>query len=144
MREFFREAARYVLTQPTPQGQPSKRLEHAMRSKEHIVDWDFSQRPATLLLVACVVLMAVLLVVTWIYLAAISRDIAIAASNQSESVRTLLAMSEQQAAANMRLDAVRGETNLNLRAIREELHALNEKASVAADTKPPQNSNAQP
>ena len=115
-----------------------------MRSKEPIVDWDFSQPPATLLLVACAALMAVLLAVTWIYLAAISRDIAIATSNQSESVRALIAMSEQQAAANMRLDAVRGETNLNLKAIREELHALNEKASVAADVKPPQNSNTQP
>jgi type II secretory pathway component PulJ len=115
-----------------------------MRNKEHIVDLDFSQRPATLLLVACVVLMAVLLVVTWIYLAAISRDIAIAASNQSESARALIAMSEQQAAANMRLDAVRGETNLNLRAIREQLHTLNEKASVAADVIPPQNTNTQP
>ena len=75
-------------------------------------------------------------------LAAISREIAVATSNHSESVRALLAMNEQQAASNVRLDALRGETNLNLRAIRDELHALNEKASVAGNVEPPQN--AQP
>jgi hypothetical protein len=88
---------------------------------------------------ACVVLMAVFTTVTWIYLAAISREIAVATSTHSESVRALLAMNEQQAASNVRLDALRGETNLNLRAIRDELHALNEKASVAGNVKPPQN-----
>jgi hypothetical protein len=40
---------------------------------------------------------------------------------------------------NVRLDAVRGETNLNLKAIRQELRALNEKAATAGDVKPPQN-----
>ena len=110
-----------------------------MRSKEHLADWDLFQRAVSLLLVACVVLVAVFTTVTWIYLAAISREIAVATSNHSESVRALLAMNEQQAASNVRLDALRGETNLNLRAIRDELHALNEKASVAGNVKPPQN-----
>ena len=118
---------------------PPKLLEHVMRSKEHLADWYLFQRAVTLLLVACVVLMAVFTTVTWIYFAAISREIAVATSNYSESVRAVLAMNEQQAASNMRLDALRGETNLNLRAIRDELHALNEKASLAGDVKPPQN-----
>jgi hypothetical protein len=83
--------------------------------------------------------MAVLTTVTWIYLASLSRGITVSMSNQAESVRALLAINERQAAANVSLDAVRGETNLNLRAIRDELHVLNEKASVAGDVKPPQN-----
>jgi hypothetical protein len=113
-----------------------------MRTKEHLADWDLFQRAVTLLLVAFVVVMAVLTTVTWIYLAAISREIAVATSNHSESVRALLAMNEKQAASNVRLDALRGETNLNLRAIRDELRALNEKAAVLGNVKPPQN--AQP
>ena len=55
-------------------------------------------------------------------------------SNQSESARALLAFNEHQAAENVSLDAARGETNLNLRAIRDELHA-DEKASVARDAR---------
>ena len=110
-----------------------------MRSKEQFADQDLFQRTMTVLLVACVLLMAVSTTVTWIYLAAISREITVIASSQSESVRTLSAMNGQQAAANLTLDAVRGETNLNLRAIRDELKVLNQKALIAGDVKPPQN-----
>ena len=90
-----------------------------MRSKEQFADQDLFQRTVTVLLVACVLLMAVSTTVTWIYLAAISREITVATSSQSESVRALSTMNEQQAAAALTLDAVRGETNLNLRAIRD-------------------------
>lgn len=110
-----------------------------MRSKEQFADQDLFQRTVTVLLVACVLLMAVSTTVTWSYLAAISREITVATRSQSESVRALSTMNEQQAAANLTIDAVRGETNLNLRAIRDELQALNRKASVAGDVKPPQN-----
>jgi len=105
---------------------------NAMRSKEQFADHDFFKKTVTVLLIACVLLMIVSTTVTWIYLAAISREITVATSGQSESIRALMA-------ANVSLDAVRGETNLNLRAIRDELHALNQKASVAGDVKPPQN-----
>jgi hypothetical protein len=83
--------ARYELTAPKAARQPPKPLEHAMRSKEHLASWDLFQRAVTLLLVACVVLLAVFTTLTWIYLAAISREIAVATSNHSESVRALLA-----------------------------------------------------
>jgi hypothetical protein len=49
----------------------------------------------------------------------------LAAAAQAESARALLA-------SNARLDAIRGELNSELIAIRDELNALNEKASVAA------------
>jgi cell division protein FtsB len=49
----------------------------------------------------------------------------------------LLAVKEQQAASNARLDAVRDELHSNLNAMRDELHALNEKASIAAGVTPP-------
>jgi hypothetical protein len=103
-----------------------------MRTNEPFADKDLFQRTVTVLLAACVLLMAASTAVTWIYLAAINREITVATSSQSESVRALLA-------ANVTLDAVRGETNLNLRAMRDELHALNQKASIAEDVKPPQN-----
>jgi hypothetical protein len=103
-----------------------------MCSKEQFADQDFFKKTVTGLLIVCVLLMIVSTTVTWIYLAAISREITVATSGQSESIRALMA-------ANVSLDAVRGETNLNLRAIRDELHALNQKASVAEDVKPPQN-----
>ena len=111
---------------------------NAMRSKEQFADQDLFQRTVTVLLAACVLLMAASTTVTWSYLAAISREITVATSGQAESVRALSAMNGQQTAANLTLDAVRGETNLNLRAIRDELQALNQKASVAGDVKPPQ------
>jgi hypothetical protein len=100
-------------------------MEHEMRSKEHVTDWNLAQRAATLLLAGCLVLLALLTTVTWFYLAAMSRDTALAAAAQAESARALLA-------SNARLDAIRGELNSELIAIRDELNALNEKASVAA------------
>ncbi len=103
-----------------------------MRSKEQFANQDLFKKTVTVLFIACVLVMVVSTTVTWIYLAAISREITVATSVQSESIRALMT-------ANVSLDAVRGETNLNLRAIRDELHALNQKASVAEDVKPPKN-----
>ena len=84
---------------------------NAMRSKEQFADQDFFKKTVTVLLIACVLLMIASTTVTWIYLAAINREITVATSGQSESIRALMA-------ANVSLDAVRGETNLNLRATR--------------------------
>src|SRR5262245_38232011 len=115
--------ARYLPTAPIARGNLLS-WSNAMRTKEPFADKDLFQRTVTILLAACVLLMAASTALIWIYLAAINREIGVATSSQSESVRALLA-------ANVSLDAVRGETNLNLRAIRDELHALNQKASIA-------------
>ena len=62
-----------------------------MRSKEQFADHDFFKKTVTVLLIACVLLMIVPTTVTWIYLAAISREITVATSGQSESIRALMA-----------------------------------------------------
>ena len=110
-----------------------------MRSKEHL-GWNLFQRTVTLLLIVCVVLLAMIASLTWSYLSTISRDIALA---HAESARALLAVNEQQKAANVRLDALRGELSSNQTAIRDELHTLNEKASVAGAPILPQKNNSQ-
>jgi Tfp pilus assembly protein PilO len=109
------------------------------RIKEHLGGWNLFQRAVTLLLTACVILLAAYAALVWFYLSAMSRDMAVLTSNQAETGRAFLAIKEQQAASNMRLDAMRGELNSNLNAIREELQALNEKASKAAEVTPPPN-----
>jgi cell division protein FtsB len=95
------------------------------------------ERAVTLLLAACVTLLAAHIALTWFYVSAITRDITVVTTNQAETVRALLAVKEQQAASNARLDAVRDELHSNLNAMRDELHALNEKASIAAGVTPP-------
>ena len=112
----------YVLKAPNAVRQSSKPLEHEMRRKEHLTGWNLFQRAVTLLLIACVVLLALFATLMWSYLAAISRDVALATSNHAESARALLSMNEQQKASNVRLDAMRGELSANLTAIRDELH----------------------
>jgi hypothetical protein len=82
-------------------------------------------------------LLAAYTALTWFYLAAIRWDMAVLTSNQAETGRAFLAIKEQQAASNMRLDALRGELSSDLNAIRKELQALNEKASVASEVTPP-------
>ena len=90
---------------------------------------DFFQRAVTLLLTVCVMLF--LSCLWWFYLSATSRDIAILTSNQAETGQAFLALKQQQ-------DAMRGELDMNLNAIGQELRPLNEKASKAADvTRPP-------
>jgi hypothetical protein len=58
-------------------------------------------------------------------------------------MRALLAVKTQQSEPNASLDNVLHELESNLGAIREELHALNEKASRAADVTPPERSGSQ-
>jgi hypothetical protein len=94
------------------------------------VGWGLFEWVPTLLLAACVTLLAACGALVWVYLSAISRDIDVVAGNQAEIARTLLAVKEQQAASSM-------ELNSTLKALRDELHALNEKASIAAGVTPP-------
>ena len=103
-----------------------------------IEGWGLFERAVTLLLAACVTLLAAQAVVTWFYVSAISRDLNAVTANQAEMARAFLAVKQQQAASNPSLDAVRAELSSNLKAIRDELHALNEKASIAAGVTPPE------
>jgi hypothetical protein len=84
------------------------------------------------LLAACVTLLAAQAVLTWLVTA-----------NQAETARAFLAVKQQQAASTPSLDAVRAELISNLKAIRDELHALNEKASIAAGVTPPETGGSQ-
>jgi hypothetical protein len=90
------------------------------------------QRAGLLLLAVCAILLAVNAALMFLYL-----------STAGEIARALSAIREQQAATNTRLDVVRGELDSNLNAIRDELHALNEKAAGTADVTPPGNDSAQ-
>lgn len=91
--------------------------------------WDSFQRAAILLLTVCAILLAANVVLIWIYL-----------SSASDRFGRALSAVE---ASNTRLDVVRGELDSNLKAIQDELHALNEKASDTADVTPPASGNAQ-
>jgi|GEM_PF-3094730 len=91
--------------------------------------WDSFQRAAIVLLATCAILLAANAVLTWVYLSSASERFA----------RALSAMED----SNTRLDMVRGELDSNLKAIRDELHALNQKASDTADVTPPGNDASQ-
>lgn len=73
------------------------------------------------LLGACVAL-------AWFYVSGVRGDLntSVAAKNEFEMRSALLALKEQQVLTNLKLDA-----------IRDELHALNEKAGTAASVTPP-------
>ena len=107
--------------------------------KEDVREWGMYQWAVSTLLALCALMLTACVALTWSYLSAISRDLDILNANLSVSGGPLLAIKEQQAAANTRLDAIRGELSSNLNAITEELRALNEKASVATDVSPPAN-----
>ncbi len=98
-------------------------------AKGKLVVWDSFQRVTILLLAVCAILLAANSALAWVYL--------------STTSDVLLPIKEQQADLNVRLDVVRGELDSNLTAIRDELNALNEKASKAADVSPPGNNNSQ-
>ena len=108
-----------------------------------IEGWGLFERAVTLLLAACVTLLAAQAVLTWFYVSAISRDLNVVTANQAETARAFLAVKQQQAASNPSLDAVRAELSSNLKAIRDELDALNEKASIAAGVTPPETGGSQ-
>ena len=114
-----------------------------MSQIKEIKGWGLFERAVTLLLAACMTLLAAQAALTWFYVSAISRDINVVTTNQAETARALLAMKEQQAAANTSFDAVRHELSSNLSAVRDELRALNEKASIAAGVTPPETGGAQ-
>jgi hypothetical protein len=94
------------------------------------------------LLAGCATVLAGQAALIWFYVSAITQDIHILTANQAETMRALLAVKTQQPASNATLDTVLHELQ-NLSAIREELHALNEKASRAADVTPPRTSGSQ-
>jgi hypothetical protein len=83
----------------------------------------------TLLLTACTGLLATCTALMWMYVSALKDSSNVVTANQIEIGRALLVLKEQQIISNSKLDL-----------IREELHALNEKASIAADVKPPADS----
>jgi hypothetical protein len=99
---------------------PSAEMSHTNARVRHF-EWVVGS-----LLTACVALLTVCAAVTWFYLSDIREDINAIASNQAAVARILLAIKEQQAA------------------LREELHALNKKASIAADVSPPPRSGTSP
>jgi hypothetical protein len=83
---------------------------------------------AILLLAVCAILLAVNGLLMWVYLSGASQRFA----------RALEAIEN----SNTRLDVVRGELDSNLKAIQEELHTLNQKASDSADLTPPSRDDA--
>jgi hypothetical protein len=101
--------------------------------------WGLFERVVTLLLAARVTVLAVQAALVWFYVSAVTQDIHVVMANQAETMRASVAEKTQQP-ANAGLDAVIDELHSNLGAIRDELHALNEKASIAAAVTPPQTS----
>jgi hypothetical protein len=92
------------------------------------VGWGVFEWVVTLLLTACAGLLTACAALLWIYLSSHGRDISnMAAYSQIEIGRVLLAVKEQQVLSNSKLDAVR-----------DELHALNEKAAIATRVTPPE------
>jgi hypothetical protein len=108
-----------------------------MSHTEETRRWGLYERLVVLLLAGCVTVLAGQAALVWFYVSAITQDIQILTANQAETTRALLAVKTQQPAT---LDTVLHELQSNLSAIREELHALNEKASKAADVTPPETS----
>lgn len=98
--------------------------------------WGPYERAVMLLLAACVTLLAAQAALIWFY--GVTRDNSAVTPNQADTATVLLAVKEQQAASNMRLETMMGELHSDMSAIRDELHALNAKASVAAGVTPPQ------
>ena len=116
-------------------------MEHV---QEDLHGWGVYRWALITLLALCALMLTACVAMTWSYLSAIDRDLDILTARHSESAGPWLAIKEEQAAANTRLDALRGELSSNLNAITEELRALNEKASVATDITPPAKSSTQP
>jgi hypothetical protein len=102
------------------------------------VEWTFYQRTIILLLAACAMLLAVSAGIIWFFLSGLTQNVAVLTRHNAETGRAWLSIIELQKAANMKLDFVGVEMTSNLDAIRDELHALNDKASVAAEVKPPE------
>jgi hypothetical protein len=104
-----------------------------MRHIKEPVGWGLFEWAVTLLLTACAALLTACAILTSFYLSAIRGDInSVVADNQIEIGRALLAVKEQQVLSNSKLDAMR-----------DELHALNEKASIAAGVTPPARNGSQ-
>jgi Tfp pilus assembly protein PilO len=122
-------------------GWMSQSLECEMSQIKEIGGWGLFERAVTLLLAACVTLLAAQTALTWFYVSA-SRDINLVTTDQA-TARALLAVKEQQAASNTRLDAIRDELHSNLSAVRDQLRALNEKASIVAGVTPPETGGSQ-
>jgi Tfp pilus assembly protein PilO len=114
-----------------------------MTHGKKVGEWGVFERVVTLLLAACVILLAAQAALTWFYVSGITQEIQVVSANQAETARALLAEKTQQATPNPEFDAVVDELHSNLSAIRDELHALNEKASIAAGVTPPQTGGSQ-
>ena len=71
-------------------------------------------------------LLAACAVLAWLYLPAVSGDSSVVAKNEMETGSAILSFKEQQVLSNLKLDAIRNE-----------LHALNEKAASASGVIPP-------
>jgi hypothetical protein len=59
-----------------------------------IEGWGPFERAVTLLLAACVTLLAAQAVLTWFYVSAISRDLNVVTANQAETARAFLAVKQ--------------------------------------------------
>lgn len=105
-----------------------------MRHTKEAARWGLFEWMVTLLLTTCTVLLGACALLTWLYLSAVSGDInsSVVAKNQIETGAALLAFKEQQVLSNLKLDA-----------IKDELHALNEKAGSAASVTPPRANGSQ-
>jgi hypothetical protein len=96
------------------------------------VGWGVFEWALTLLLAVCAGVLITCTALMWTYLGALRADINnLVVRNQIEIARALLAVKEQQVLSNSKLDAVR-----------DELHALNEKAGIAARVSPPEKNGA--
>jgi hypothetical protein len=99
-----------------------------MRHIKEAARWGLFEWIVTLLLTACAALLGACALLAWLYLPAISENInsSVVTKKEIETGSALLAFKEQQALSNLKLDA-----------IRDELHALNEKAASASSVTPP-------
>jgi hypothetical protein len=96
------------------------------------VAWGVFEWALTPLLAACAGMLIMCSALLWTYLGALRADINnLVARNQVEIGRALLAVKEQQVLSNSKLDAVR-----------DELHALNEKAAIAGRVTAPEKNGA--
>ena len=105
-----------------------------MRHTQEAARWGLFEWIVTLLLTTCAALLCACAVLAWLYLSAISGNInsSVVAKNEIETGSALLAVKEQQVLSNLKLDA-----------IRDELHALNEKAASASSVTPPRSEGSQ-
>jgi hypothetical protein len=98
-----------------------------MRHTKEVARWGIFEWIVTLLLTTCAALLAACAVLAWVYLPAVSAESnsSVVAKNEMET-SAILSFKEQQVLSNLKLDAIRNE-----------LHALNEKAASASGVIPP-------